>query len=260
MVAENVYVDDFEGKGYLIIRGAQAKGGHDLFLGDPAPDLFMRWIDDRDLEIWREGVLSDTPEPDMIGDVHIVRRSYVFPYNSADTYLRPGISAATIAVPASDVSAIFDQHSTKTGGFCVLSIETAPNPSYDTAKAEISVGISTTCKNKRDRPCAGIKTRFHLSNSRDGNRQTMLTSATISDIPSYNRLPEGAEGTMLRGQFLEQSAVALIEQLKQPSIEIEYSRDFFEQVLRYDVPLAASAKVIGEFKACFGNADLLWRL
>jgi hypothetical protein len=59
------------------------------------------------------------------------------------------------------------------------------------------------------------------------------------------------------GRFLEQNAVALIEQLKQPSIQIEYSL-FFEQVFKYDVPLNASAKTLVEFDACIGNADLLW--
>ena len=86
----------------------------------------------------------------------------------------------------------------------------------------------------------------------------MLTSATIGDIPSYNRIPEGGEGTKVRGQFLEDSAVALIEQLKQPSIQIEYSRDFFDQVLEYDVPLTGHALQLGKFDACIGDADLLW--
>ena len=86
----------------------------------------------------------------------------------------------------------------------------------------------------------------------------MLTSATIGDIPSYNRIPEGGEGTRVRGQFLEDNAVALMEQLKKPAVQIEYSRDFFDQVLRYDVPLTGHALQLGEFDACVGNADLAW--
>jgi hypothetical protein len=88
----------------------------------------------------------------------------------------------------------------------------------------------------------------------------MLTSATISDIPSYNRLPEGDQGTTVRGQFLEQNAAALIEQLKhkQPAIQIEYSREFFQQVIKYDVPLAGAAEAIEQFNACLGDADFLW--
>jgi hypothetical protein len=63
---------------------------------------------------------------------------------------------------------------------------------------------------------------------------------------------------MLRGQFLGQNAVALNERLNQPSLQIEYSRDFFEQVLIYDLPLVAVAKAVGEINACVGDADLLW--
>ena len=103
-----------------------------------------------------------------------------------------------------------------------LSIETGQDPSYDSAKVEISVGVSNSCKRDRDRQCAGISTRFRLRDRNGTVPQTMLTSATIADIPSYNRIPEGGEGTTIRGQFLEQNAVALIEHLKNPSIQIEY--------------------------------------
>jgi hypothetical protein len=63
---------------------------------------------------------------------------------------------------------------------------------------------------------------------------------------------------MIRGQFVEQNAVALMEQLKKPSIQIEYSRDFFGQVLNYEVPLTGHAEALGQFNACVGDADLLW--
>jgi len=81
-------------------------------------------------------------------------------------------------------------------------------------EVEISVGVSNSCKRDRDRQCAGISTRFRLRDRNGTVPQTMLTSATIADILSYNRIPEGGEGTTIRGQFLEQNAVALIEHLK----------------------------------------------
>jgi hypothetical protein len=260
MVAENVYVDDGggrgEGTGHLIVRNAQAKDGHDQVLGEPAPDLFMRWTDDSHLEVWREGSLGELPGLDMIGGVRVVPRSYVFPHNSTDTYRRPGLPIDTIDVPVDKVSAIFDQYSINHGKSCRLSIETAPDPSYEIAKVAITVVVID--HGNLDRPSGGVHTRFTLSNRHDVGRQTMLTSATISDIPSYNRLPEGGEGTMVRGHFLEQPAVALIESLKQPSIQIVYSRDFFDKVVRYDVPLANASKALGEFNACLGDVDLLW--
>jgi hypothetical protein len=262
MVAENVLVDHGgpadEGTSHLIIRNAQAKKGYDEELNEPAADLFLRWTDESHLEVWREGASCDPHMPEMMGDVHIVCRSYVFPDNAADTYRRPGIPAETIAVPAGNVAARFDRRSSENGWSCVLSIETGQDASHDSAKVEITVGVSNSCKRDRGRPCAGISTRFSLGNRHGTVPQTMLTSATIADIPSYNRLPEGSDGTMIRGQFLERNAVTLIERLKAPSIAIEYSRDFFDQVLRYDVPLTGHAKTLAEFDTCVGDADLLW--
>jgi hypothetical protein len=256
MVAENVLVDHGGpangGTSHLIIRNAHAKS-YDEVLDESAPDLFIRWVDERHLEVWREGALCDPPMPEMMGDVHIACKSY-------DPFTRrPGISAETIAVPAGNVSVLFEQRPIKNGTSCVLSIETAHDPSYDSAKVEITVGVSNSCKGDRDRPCGGISTRFSLSDHHSTAPQAMLTSVTVADIPAYtNRLPEGGEGTMIRGQFLEQNAVALIEHLKRPSIQIEYSRNFFDQVLKYDVPLTGQAKALGEFDACVGDADLLW--
>jgi hypothetical protein len=260
-VAENVLVDHggpAGGTSHFIIRNAHEGNRYEEALNESAPDLFMRWIDERHLEVWREGALCDPPMPEAMGQVHIACKSYVFPDNSADTYRRPGLSIKTTTVPASKVLVDFHPRTSQNGTSCVLSIGIGPDLSYDSANVEITVGISNSCKRNHNRPCAGITTRFSLSNAHDTGQQTMLTSATIADIPSFNRTPEGGEGTGIRGQFLEDNAVALIEQLKKPSIQIEYSRDFFDQVLKYDVPLTGHAQKLAEFDACIGDADLLW--
>jgi hypothetical protein len=36
------------------------------------------------------------------------------------------------------------------------------------------------------------------------------------------------------------------------------SRDFFQQVIEYDVPLTGAAEGLEQFNACIGNADFLW--
>jgi hypothetical protein len=258
MVAENVIVDDSDGgSGHLVVRDRRSQKEYDQRLSEPAPDIFMRWIDDSELELWRDAAGGEIGKFDRLGDVRIVRKSYEFPHNSADTYPRSGPHAEAIAVPASKVLGIFKQRPTQHGKDCLLSIETAPDVSHDVATMEITVGVNANTK--ANRPSAGVSTRFSLGNRMQPSRQTMLTSATMSNIPSYNRLPEGAEGTMVRGQFLEQNAVALIEHLEQPAIEIAYSRDFFEEVRKYDLPLAGIANTLSEFHACIGNADLLWR-
>jgi hypothetical protein len=257
MVAENVLVDDnfaTGGTGYLIIRNVHAETGYYEALDEPAADLFMRWIDDSHLEVrrerqGREGKVCEPPMPKMMGDVHIVCKSY-------DP--RPRIPAEKIAVPAGNVSVAFDRRSTENGTSCVLSIETE-QASYDSAKLQISVDVSNSCKTNRDRPCADVSTRFNLGDRHATVPQTMLTSATIDDIAG-NRFAVGGEGTMVGGSLggSGEAVAALIEHLKKPSIQIEYSRDFFDQVLTYDVPLTGHAKTLGEFDACVSDADLLW--
>ncbi len=81
-------------------------------------------------------------------------------------------------------------------------------------------------------------------------------SCTVSDIPSYTRLPEGDGGNRLRGQFLEDSAVALVEQLKRPSMQLEYSRNFFEQVVIYELPLKDISQEVNKLHKCLCDADL----
>jgi hypothetical protein len=260
-IAENIAVDGADGgTGHLIIRDARSNDIHDLLLGEPAFDLFMRWLDSNNLEIWREGGSSDRDMPDLVGNVHIVRKSYNFPSSAAETYGKSGSAIQTITVPAKNVHGTFRQYSDNarfqnSSHSCVLSIEIESDPSYDTANVEITVGMNT---DRKPRPSAGVDTEFTLGAQLEPDHQTILTSATISDIPSYNRLPKGDQGTTVRGQFLEQNAAVLIEQLKQPAIQIEYSRNFFQQVLKYDVPLMGAAGALEQFNACLGDADFLW--
>jgi hypothetical protein len=97
-----------------------------------------------------------------------------------------------------------------------------------------------------------------LENPAKDNSKFMLTSATISEIPSYNRLPEGTEGTMIRGQFLEYSALALMDKLKSSSIQLDYSRNFFEQVVVYDIQTFGIKQQIAQLLACIGDAKLTY--
>src|ERR1700722_19036203 len=64
-----------------------------------------------------------------------------------------------------------------------LSIAPGQDPSYDSVKVEISVGVSSSCKTVIGNAL------FRLRDRNGTVPQTMLTSATIADIPSYNRIP-----------------------------------------------------------------------
>ena len=52
--------------------------------------------------------------------------------------------------------------------------------------------------------------------------------------------------------------MTLVDNLKGNSITLDFSRDFFDQVIKYDLPLSVIAAPIGEFEACLGDADILW--
>ncbi len=104
----------------------------------------------------------------------------------------------------------------------MLALKTRVDPSFDPADMEITAGVTSTCK---PRPCAGIDTGFTLADGRAGGRQSVLTLATISDIPSYNRLTTGDGGTSVRGQFLEQNAASPVEDIAQPSVVLDFSHD-----------------------------------
>jgi hypothetical protein len=256
LVAESVMIgDDGEAGGQLAIR---AKGGTEwhVDLANTAPDLFMRWIDDRQLEVWSERQKLDLGNNNKIGDVRIVSKSFEFPKDVANAYRRIGLNARNVLVPAEKVVATFVDLTKGTARICVLTISTTPDPTYDTANVEITAIVNPTCN--RSRPCAGISTRFSLEDDRRLNPQATLTSATVSDIPSNNRLPTGTGGTSIRGQFLEQSAETLVNDLKGSSITLDFSRNFFDQVIRYELPLSVAAAPIGQFGLCVGDADMLW--
>jgi hypothetical protein len=72
MIAENVLVDyggpANGGTSHLVIRSTHASGGFDEELNEPASDLFMRWMDESHLEVWREGALCAPPMPEMMGE------------------------------------------------------------------------------------------------------------------------------------------------------------------------------------------------
>jgi hypothetical protein len=86
----------------------------------------------------------------------------------------------------------------------------------------------------------------------DRTPNEILTSATISEIPSYNELPDGTGYKAIRGQFLEKSANLLIEALQKPSFDIDYNFDFDQLNIRYTVPTRAISAPLGEFLKCVG--------
>ena len=133
---------------------------------------------------------------------------------------------------------------------CVLTLSTGRTPSFDAAGVEIT---ATVIAKDQSAPRVLIGTRFRLEGSRDKGPQTLLTSATIADLGSYNRLPDGGGGTRIRGQFLGKNASRLLDELSKPSVTVSFARNFFEETLRYEIPLNGQAT--SAFKLCIGNGE-----
>ena len=186
----------------------------------------------------------------------IVPKSYEFPQDVANAYSRLGLNTRSVAVPSGKVVVTFANQTKVAARLCVLTIGTAPDPAYDTANVEITAFVNPVCN--RARPCAAISTRFTLEDDHRTTPQVTLTSATVSDIPSYNRLPTGADGTSIRGQFLETAAATLVDDLMGDFVTLDFSRNFFDEVIRYTLSLSAAVEPIGQFQFCLGNADMLW--
>lgn len=189
---------DGETGGQLVIRARDGTERHFDF-ADTAPNLFLRWIDDQQLEVWSERQKLDFGKNPSLGDVRIVPKSYEFPQDGANAYSRLGLNTRSVAVPSGKVVVTFANQTKVAARLCVLTIGTAPDPAYDTANVEITAFVNPVCN--RARPCAAISTRFTLEDEHRTTPQVTLTSATVSEIPSYNRLPTGADGTSIRGNF-----------------------------------------------------------
>jgi len=101
--------------------------------------------------------------------------------------------------------------------------------------------------------CGEIGSHFDVGQRIDHAYGWLLTSATVSGIPSYNRLPDGQGYRAIRGQFLGTSAISLIEALNSLSFDIEYKLNFTEKMSKYIVPTTPISEVLDDFKKCIGS-------
>ena len=59
--------------------------------------------------------------------------------------------------------------------------------------------------------CGAVKSHFSVGQEVDHAGHDLLTSATVSEIPSYNDLPDGVGYRAIRGTFLQGSAELLLK-------------------------------------------------
>ncbi|MFG1202252.1 hypothetical protein V5F29_07635 [Xanthobacter aminoxidans] len=256
LVAENLLTGD-EGNGRLLIRKKDGSEHHFDFTHGLA-DLFLRWSDDRTLEVWTEEPQPEFIDSFKLGDVWIIPKVYGrYSHKWRQSKSSEIYSTKNMIMAHNDkILSAFDSSTSGTSRLCILRMGATERPDHATAEVELTAHVNSGCN--RRRPCGAIDSRFTLDDRHNTDHQTILTSATISAIPSYNSIPTGDRGITLRGEFLEQNAADLLDKLNGDFITIDFVQDFSDREIIYNIPLLSLKSSIDKFRTCVGDADMLW--
>lgn len=256
-IAENFGYDGCCGGGVVRIH----KTSERFFLSDgpvtsssPTPDLFMIWQDDDHLSLVR-----DSHSEPLIGLGSFRGLTILYSQYQGGAYDEKTYDSANhfekINIEKEKVSAEIATETTKTGRRCVFSVSAIDGTVYDKIGMKIEASANRC---NRQSNCAGILSHFWVGKRIDGRHDVALTSATVADVISYNRLPDGDRNGVVRGSFGEDSAVDLMRQLNFDAWEIKYSLNFFDAVLSYHLDTKQILNSVDKFRACVGDADFNW--
>jgi hypothetical protein len=153
------------------------------------------------------------------------------------------------------ISAVFSREDADGRQTCRLSLQAKDGSLYDEIGADIEANVNAC---SLPMACPGIDTRFRIGHRVDGTFGKLLTSATISDIPSYNRLPDGFGYTTIRGQFGAANADKLVDELQKESFNLQYSINFDEATFSHEIPTQKIKRPVADFLSCTVGADFRW--
>lgn len=200
LVAENVLTGN-DGDGQLRIR---AKNGSEQYVdfAESHADAFLKWIDNQHLEVWTEGKQAALGDDIKLGTVWIIPKHYEYSQVKLPDIIlgltgKANENTNIIMTPADNVVSTFIKSTNWTTRLCILKIGANFPSAYAAAQVEITASVNPACS--RRRPCAAIDTRFALDHDSQLNHQKILTSSTISGIPSYNSTSIGDGGKYIRG-------------------------------------------------------------
>ena len=254
-VAENAMADTEDGIGRISVRRQTGSTIYEALFPETLPSLFLRWTDSSHLLVLSS---SQSPLPAVNnlrtdGAVDVSYAAYVR-LGAADASLKAKTHSALTLDPSS-VTATFSEatHAGRPLKQCILGLVAKDSKKYSEIDFTITAGVfPCAVPSLRENLCLGVSSHFGIGGKLDRTPNEILTSATISEIPSYNELPDGTGYKAIRGQFLEKSANLLIEALQKPSFDIDYNFDFDQQNIRYTVPTRAISAPLGEFLKCVG--------
>ena len=256
-IAENAMSTDDFGGGRITVRRVSGPTVYEAHLADTAPSLFLKWMADDHLL-----VLSNSQSPVSPSTVFTNDRSLVVSYVTHSRLGAADASAAAkiherIVLKPGDVIATFEEKP-RSGlqiKSCALSLSARDGTKFGDIGMSIVAGVySCASPPSGAKFCVGIASHFNVGSKTEDSADGLLTSATVSQIPSSNEMPDGHGYTAIRGSFGQDSAVRLIEAIKKQSFDIDYNFGFNERNIRYTIPTTGISAPLNDFEKCVGPA------
>jgi hypothetical protein len=257
-VAENFGRDGCCDGGYVLIRKIfepALAADAIIFSASPAPDLFLIWQNGTSLTLAQDANDEPVTGPAAYRGINLVYSTYQTRASDQHTFDSARLAKSAVSVSEASVSADASVERTASGRVCHLSLSVSDGSVYDKVGLDLSASINR-CDRQID--CAGMNSRFWVGKKIDGRHGVALTSATVSDVPSYNRIPTGNRNSEVRGQFIAQSATDLLASVKSGVVDVHYSLNFFDEIVSYRIDTNRVFGAIESFGACIGDGDFNW--
>jgi hypothetical protein len=252
-IAENFGTGGCCNGGFVVVRKISERSSNAaIVLPSPAADLFMIWRDDTNLSLFQNAYDGPFNGPSTYRGVNIAYSTYSLGVNDHHTFDAANVSKKSLAVKEKDVSVETSERQTTSGRMCVLSLSIRDGVVYDKVGVRIEASVNRC---DRDRLCVGISSNFWVGERVDRRLAVALTSATISSIPSYNRTPVGDRMGAVRGGFYGNNAVQLMAAFDSRSIDIQYSLNFFDEIVSYTIPTNEISESLDFLIPCVRAAD-----
>lgn len=255
LIAENAMQGDEAAVGRVSVRDQKGTMVYETVFNETLPSLFLRWTDNKNLLVLSDSRRSLPPIVKTMNEASLgVSYSTYVRYGAADASRLAKAHSFLVLNPA-DVAAGFDTMSRTDPPVksCELNFSAKDGKEFTEIALTIIAAIYECGSGLTEKHCGGVRSKFKVGQKIDGTEGELLTSATVSQIPSYNELPDGANYRAIRGQFLGPSVPPLFQSLGSDTFSIDYNFDFDRRNVRYGVPAAAISIPVTKFRDCAGS-------
>jgi hypothetical protein len=261
LIAENSTGGEDEAPiGRVSVRRRWGRIIYETVFKEPTQSLFLRWTDSTHLLVLSDSQYSlpAITETESDGSIGVTYSTYIR-YDAADAS-RLAKSHLALFLGAADIStAVSEENRSRPGGPGLHSCEFKLSAKDGKEFSEIGFTIRTMIfesgpgRLKGKSWSAGFASNFKVGQRIDATENALLTSATISEIPSDGNVPDGMGFRTIMGGFGGPRAPLLVEALGKDTFYIDYNFDFDQQNVRYGVPATAISDSFTKFKSCIGD-------